>query len=170
MVQGFQKGDYIYIASFIELNPLVPTVRALLGWCHFKILLSFKNQYKREFYQEESIKKTWSYRQLERQVNAGLYERLLLSNDPESALSVARSEKQPIDPKEIIKDPMVLEFLGRKPEASYYEKELESRIISHLREFLLELGNGFAFMARQKRIHLDGDDFFVDLVLYNRLR
>lgn len=106
---------------------------------------------------------------MERQVNAGLYERLLLSNDPESVISVARSEKQPIDAKEIIKDPMVLEFLGLKPDSSYYEKDLESRIISHLQEFLLELGNGFAFMSRQKRIHLDGDDFFIDLVLYNRL-
>ena len=106
---------------------------------------------------------------MERQVNAGLYERLLLSNDPESVLSVARSEKQPFDAKEIIKDPMVLEFLGLKPDSSYYEKDLESRIISHLQEFLLELGNGFAFMSRQKRIHLDGDDFFIDLVLYNRL-
>lgn len=102
-------------------------------------------------------------------MNAGLYERLLLSNDPKSVLSVARSEKQPIDAKEIIKDPIVLEFLGLKPESTYYEKDLESRIISHLQEFLLELGNGFAFMSRQKRIHLDGDDFFIDLVLYNRL-
>jgi predicted nuclease of restriction endonuclease-like (RecB) superfamily len=106
---------------------------------------------------------------LERQINSQLYERLLLSNDPESVLSVARSEKQPIDAKEIIKDHMVLEFLGLKPESTYYEKDLESKIISHLQEFLLELGNGFAFMSRQKRIHLGGDDFFIDLVLYNRL-
>jgi predicted nuclease of restriction endonuclease-like (RecB) superfamily len=92
-----------------------------------------------------------------------------LSNRPEDVLSVARSEKHPVNAKDIIKDPMVLEFLGLKPEASYYEKDLESKIITHLQDFLLELGNGFAFMARQKRIHLDGDDFFIDLVLYNRL-
>jgi predicted nuclease of restriction endonuclease-like (RecB) superfamily len=92
-----------------------------------------------------------------------------LSNRPEDVLSVAKSEKLPVDAKDIIKDPMVLEFLGLKPEASYYEKDLESKIITHLQDFLLELGNGFAFMARQKRIHLDGDDFFIDLVLYNRL-
>ncbi len=144
-------------------------MRAQFTWRHYRIYISIENQHKREFYQQECIKNTWSYRQLERQLNAGLYERLLLSNDPESVLSVARSEKQPIDAKEIIKDPIVLEFLGLKPESTYFEKDLESRIISHLQEFLLELGNGFAFMSRQKRIHLDGDDFFIDLVLYNRL-
>ena len=142
---------------------------AQLTWSHYLICLSIENQAKRQFYETETIKNSWSVRQLERQVNSQFYERLLLSNEPESVLSVARSEKKPVDAKEIIKDPMVLEFLGLKPDSSYYEKDLESRIISHLQEFLLELGNGFAFMSRQKRIHLDGDDFFIDLVLYNRL-
>ena len=92
-----------------------------------------------------------------------------MSNDRQSVLAVARNEKLPSDAKEIIKDPMLLEFLGLKKEASYYERDLENAIITHLQEFLLELGNGFSFVARQKRIHLDGDDFFVDLVFYNRL-
>lgn len=166
---GFSKRRLHLYCQFYRTYPIVPAPRAQLGWSHFKILLSIENQLKRFFYQAECIKNTWSYRQLERQVNAGLYERLLLSNDPEAVLSIAKSEKEPIDAKEIIKDPIVLEFLGLKPESTYYEKDLESRIISHLQEFLLELGNGFAFMSRQKRIHLDGDDFFIDLVLYNRL-
>jgi predicted nuclease of restriction endonuclease-like (RecB) superfamily len=92
-----------------------------------------------------------------------------LSNDKESVLAVAKNEKQPSDAKEIIKDPMYLEFLGLKRETAYYERDLETAIITHLQEFLLELGNGFSFVARQKRIHLDGDEFFVDLVFYNRL-
>ena len=104
-----------------------------------------------------------------REISSSLYERLLLSNDKESVLAVAKNEKQPSDAREIIKDPMYLEFLGLKHEASYYERDLESAIITHLQEFLLELGNGFSFVARQKRIHLDGDEFFVDLVFYNRL-
>jgi predicted nuclease of restriction endonuclease-like (RecB) superfamily len=166
---GYSKRQLEMFRKFYLTFPIAHAVRAQFTWRHYRIYISIENQHKREFYQEESVKNTWSYRQLERQVNAGLYERLLLSNDPESVLSVARSEKQPIDAKEIIKDPMVLEFLGLKPDSSYYEKDLESRIISHLQEFLLELGNGFAFMSRQKRIHLDGDDFFIDLVLYNRL-
>ncbi|WP_262890982.1 DUF1016 domain-containing protein [Sphingobacterium mizutaii] len=92
-----------------------------------------------------------------------------MSNDKESVLAVAKNEKQPSDAKEIIKDPMYLEFLGLKREASYYEKDLESAINTHLQEFLLELGNGFSFVARQKRIHIEGDEFFVDLVFYNRI-
>jgi predicted nuclease of restriction endonuclease-like (RecB) superfamily len=92
-----------------------------------------------------------------------------MSNDRESVLAVARNEKHPSDAKEIIKDPMFLEFLGLKRESSYYESDLENAIITHLQEFLLELGNGFSFVARQKRIHIEGDDFSVDLVFYNRL-
>ena len=84
-------------------------------------------------------------------------------------MAVAKKERLPEKAEHIIKDPMVLEFLGLKQESNYYEQDLESAIISHLQEFLLELGNGFAFVARQKRIHLDGDDFFIDLVFYNRL-
>ena len=107
--------------------------------------------------------------QLERQVNSQLFERLLMSNDVENVLAVARDEKLPSDAREIIKDPMVLEFLGLKREAAYYEKDLESAIITHLQDFLLEIGNGFSFVARQKRLHLEGDEFFIDLVFYNRL-
>jgi predicted nuclease of restriction endonuclease-like (RecB) superfamily len=92
-----------------------------------------------------------------------------LSTDKEKVLSVARNEKRPSDTKGIIKDLMVLEFSGLKPEAAYLEKDLKLALITHLQEFMLELGNGFSFVARQKRIHLDGDDFFVDLVFYNRL-
>jgi predicted nuclease of restriction endonuclease-like (RecB) superfamily len=92
-----------------------------------------------------------------------------MSNDKESVLAVAKNEKLPSDAKEIIKDPMYLEFLGLKQDASYYEKDLEQAIITHLQDFLLELGNGFSFVARQKRIHIEGDDFFADLVFYNRL-
>ena len=144
-------------------------MKALLGWSHYKILLSIDNQTRRGFYETECSKNNWTYRQLERQVNSQLYERLLLSNNSEDVLAVARSEKHPVDAKELIKDPMVLEFLGLKPDSTYYERDLESKIISHLQEFLLELGNGFAFLSRQKRIHIEGDDFFIDLVLYNRL-
>ena len=87
-----------------------------------------------------------------------------MSNDKENVLAVARNEKLPSDAREIIKDPMYLEFLGLKREAAYYEKDLEKAIITHLQDFLLEIGNGFSFVARQKRIHIDGDEFFVDLV------
>jgi len=98
-----------------------------------------------------------------------LYERLLLSNDKDSVLAVARHQRIPESPTEVIKDPMVPEFLGLERRASYYEKDLESAIISHIAEFLLEMDKGFSFVARQKRILLEGDEFFADLVFYNRL-
>ena len=117
----------------------------------------------------ETVKNNWTARQMDRQIASQYYERLLLSTDKESLLAMAKNEKQPQEAREIIKDPFFLEFLGLKPEATYYEKDLENALITHLQEFMLELGNGFSFVARQKRIHLDGDDFFVDLVFYNRL-
>ena len=144
-------------------------LRSQFAWSHYRLLLRVDNQSKRDFYETESFNNNWSSRQLERQINSQLYERLLLSNHSEDVLAFARAERHPVDARELIKDPMVLEFLGLKPDATYYERDLESKIITHLQEFLLELGNGFAFLSRQKRIHIEGDDFFIDLVLYNRL-
>ena len=167
--QAFTKRQLERYRQFYVLFPIASALRTQFSWTHYKLLLSVVNQSQRMFYEAECVKNNWNSRQLERQINSQLYERLLLSNQPEDVLSVAKSEKHPIDPREIIKDPMVLEFLGLKQESIYYEKDLETKIITHLQEFLLELGNGFAFMSRQKRIHLDGDDFFIDLVLYNRL-
>jgi predicted nuclease of restriction endonuclease-like (RecB) superfamily len=166
---GFSKRQLEFARKFYRTYPIAQTLSAQFTWSHYVICINVDNQSKRLFYEAETIKNLWSVRQLERQINSQLYERLLLSSNPEDVLSVARSEKLPVDAKAIIKDPMVLEFLGLKPESSYYEKDLETKIITHLQDFLLELGNGFAFLSRQKRIHLDGDDFFIDLVLYNRL-
>ena len=127
-------------------------------------MIQISDAYKREYYELEAVNNAWTSRELERQINSMLYERLLLSNDKESLLAVARKERIPETPTEVIMDPMVLEFLGLEKKASYYEKDLESAIISHLAEFLLEMGKGFSFVARQKRIMLEDDEFFVDLV------
>lgn len=166
---GFSVRQINLYRQFYRTFPIVHALHAQLSWTQYKLLLSVDNEGKREFYVAETKKNNWTSRQLERQVHSNLYERLLLSNDKESVLAVAKNEKQPADAKEIIKDPMLLEFLGLKRESSYYEKDLESAIITHLQDFLLELGNGFSFVSRQKRIHIEGDEFFVDLVFYNRL-
>lgn len=155
--------------QFYRIFPITNALRSQFSWTHYLTLIRIDNQDKREFYIADAEKNNWNARQLERQVNSQLFERLLLSNDVQSVLAVAREEKLPINAKEIIKDPMVLEFLGLKREAAYYEKDLESAIITHLQDFILELGNGFSFVARQKRINIDGDEFFIDLVFYNRL-
>ncbi|UXN35274.1 PDDEXK nuclease domain-containing protein [Avibacterium paragallinarum] len=166
---GFSARQLERYRQFYRTFPIAAALRTQLNWTQYKSLISINDPDKREFYIAESIKNHWSSRQLERQINSSLYERLLLSNDKASVLAVANNQLVPSDPKQIIKDPMVLEFLGLQRESAYYEKDLEQAIITHLQEFLLELGNGFSFVARQKRLHLDGDDFFVDLVLYNRL-
>jgi len=166
---GFSVRQLERNRQFYRTFPIAAALRTQFSWTHYKTLISIENQDKREFYIAEADKNNWTARQLERQVNSQLFERLLLSNNVQDVLAVAREEKQPIDAKEIIKDPMVLEFLGLKREAAYYEKDLENGIITHLQDFILELGNGFAFVARQKRIHIEGDEFFIDLVFFNRL-
>ncbi|MEA4868682.1 putative nuclease YhcG [bioreactor metagenome] len=166
---GYSKRQIELFRQFYRAFPIANALRSQLSWTQYKLLIRIDNEDKRAFYIAEVVKNNWTTRQLERQVYSSLYERLLLSNDKESVLAVAKNEKQPSDAKEIIKDPMYLEFLGLKREASYYERDLESAIITHLQEFLLELGNGFSFVARQKRIHIEGDEFFVDLVFYNRI-
>ena len=166
---GFSRRQIELFRQFYRVFPIANALRSQLSWTQYRLLMRLDLDEQREFYMAETIKNNWTSRQLERQVFSNLYERLLLSNDKESVLAVAKKEKMPSDAKEIIKDPMVLEFLGLKRESAYYEKDLEGAIIAHLQEFLLELGNGFSFVARQKRIHIEGDEFFVDLVFYNRL-
>lgn len=166
---GFSVRQLEMNRQFYRTFPNTNALRSQLSWTHYRTIIRIDNPDKRDFYITETEKNNWTARQLERQVNSQLFERLLLSNNVKDVLAVAREEKLPSEAKEIIKDPMVLEFLGLKREADYYEKDLESAIITHLHDFLLEIGNGFSFVARQKRIHLEGDEFFIDLVFYNRL-
>ncbi len=166
---GYSYRQLYLFVQFYRLFPIVNALRSQLNWTQYKLLIRIDNEDKREFYISESAKNSWSSREMERQINASLFERLLLSNDKRSVLEVARAEKIPQNAKEIIKDPMVLEFLGLEQKSSYYEKDLEQAILTNLQEFLLELGNGFSFFSRQQRLHIDGDDFYVDLVFYNRL-
>ena len=166
---GFSSRQLYRYVQFYKTFPIVSALRTQFSWTHYKKLITIDNEDKRTFYIAETEKNNWSARQLERQVNSQLFERLLISNDIKSVLAVAKQEKTPKNATEIIKDPMVLEFLGLKKESAYYEKDLETVIITHLQEFILELGNGFSFVARQKRIHIEGDEYFIDLVFYNRL-
>lgn len=166
---GFSVRQLEMCRQFYRSYPIANTVCAQLNWSQYKLLISIPDTDKREYYQLEAVNNGWTKRELERQINSLLYERLLLSNDKESVLAVARKNRIPESPTEIIKDPMVLEFLGLERKASYYEQDLESTIISHIADFLLELGKGFSFVARQKRILIEDDEYFADLVFYNRL-
>jgi len=166
---GYSVRQLSYCRQFYRIYPIVHAVRAEFNWFQYRLLLAISDEDKRIFYEQETLKNAWNGRELERQINSHLFERLLLSSDKESVMAVAKAEKIPITPTEIIKDPIYLEFLGLEQKSSYYEKELEASIINHLQDFLLELGNGFSFVARQKRIIIEEDVFFIDLVFYNRL-
>lgn len=166
---GFSVRQLERARQFYRTYPIASAVRTQLNWYQYRLLIQIDDKDKREYYELESANNNWTGRELERQINSGLYERLLLSNDKKAVLEVARKERIPESPTEIIKDPMVLEFLGLRPEVTYYEKDLERALITNLQAFLLELGNGFSFVARQKRILLEDDEFFADLVFYNRL-
>lgn len=166
---GFSYRQLNFSRQFYLEYPKVNALRSQFNWTQYRTLIQIADKDKREYYELESAANNWTARELERQIHSQLYERLLLSNDKEAVLAVARRERIPQSPQEIVKDPMILEFLGLERRAHYYETDLENALIDHLQEFLLELGNGFTFVARQKRLLLEDDEFFADLVFYNRL-
>ena len=143
--------------------------RFTLPWSHYQILTHVKDSDARRFYEIEAFKQQWSKRQLQRQIGSGLYERLARSRDKDEVMRLATEGQVVEKPSDILKDPVVLEFIGLKADASYSESDLESAIISRLQDFLLEMGKGFLFEARQKRFTFEERHFYVDLVLYNRL-
>lgn len=166
---GFSVRTLEQSRQFYRTFPIANALRSQLNWTQYRMLIQIEDTSKREYYELEAVKNGWTGRELERQINSGLFERLLLSNDKESVMAVARSQRLPELPQEIVKDPMILEFLGLERKPQYYEKDLELALIEHLQQFMLELGNGFCFVARQKRFLIEDDEYFADLVFYNRL-
>ena len=140
-----------------------------LSWSHYVLLLTIKNPEERSFYEIEATQSGWSLPELKRQLNSGLFERLALSRNKKQVRLLAEKGHTVTQPSDMLKDPYILEFLGLEEKPTYSESDLESAIIGKLQHFLLELGKGFLFEARQKRFTFDEDHFFVDLVFYNRL-
>lgn len=158
----YSQTKKVYTVDPIKLN-------FNLSWNHYQILMRIENQDERQFYEIECTKQNWGVRQLQRQYNSSLYERLALSKDKNEVMRLANEGQVVEKPKDILKDPLTLEFLGLSEKAVYSENHLETAIINKLQKFLLELGKGFLFEARQKRFTFDEDNYFVDLVFYNRL-
>ena len=158
-------------ASFNNFKNLLSaqTYPFRLSWSHYLILMRIKDEQARRFYEIESINQQWTCRQLQRQYGSSLYERLALSRDRDEVMRLANEGQVLEKPSDMLKNPLVLEFLGLTERTSYSETDLESAIIDKLSHFLLELGKGFLFEARQKRFTFDEDHFIVDLVFYNRL-
>jgi predicted nuclease of restriction endonuclease-like (RecB) superfamily len=167
--KGFTPANIWYMRQFYLSFPILHALRGELSWTHYRLLLKVDKQEAREFYMQEAVNSNWSTRELERQINSLLYERLALSKDKEGLLELSKRGHTVQKPDDLVKDPYVLEFLGLEKHEKVLEKELEQALIDHLQSFLLELGRGFSFVARQQRITLEGDHFYIDLVFYNRL-
>ena len=171
------EDDSVYTVDQIQksatplrkLGKLPETYPFTLSWSHYLILMRIESDEERCFYEIEAQKQNWSVRQLQRQYSSSLYERLALSRNKDEVMRLAQEGQTISKPDDILKNPLTLEFLGLKPDVAYSETKLENAIINKMQHFLLELGKGFLFEARQKRFTFDEDDFFVDLVFYNRL-
>lgn len=148
--RGFTVTNLKYMRQFYLMFPNSHALRDELSWTHYRLLIKVENDTAREFYMEESIKSQWSTRQLERQINSFFYERLLSSKNKDKVAAEIKALEPARKPEDIIRDPYVLEFLGLSPNDDFYESDLEQALITHLQKFLLELGRGFSFVARQK--------------------
>ncbi len=167
--KGFGLRQLQYMRQFYLAFPIANALRAQLSWTHYRLIMRVENPKAREFYAEECAKCGWSTRQLERQIYSFFYERLLASKGDESVRSEINTlePKTEVRPSDILKHTYILEFLGLDDSSKYHEKDVEQAIIDNLQKFLLELGRGFTFVARQKRISLEDDNFYIDLVFYN---
>jgi predicted nuclease of restriction endonuclease-like (RecB) superfamily len=165
--KGYSVQGLRNMRQFYCTYPIRSTLCSKLSWSHYRVLMRIPDKTTREFYTEECAKSMWSVRQLERQIHTMYYQRLLASRDKESVAAEIQTTEPKPEYEKAIKDPYVMEFLQIKPDTHVYESEIEQALLNHLQEFLLELGRGFSFVARQKRFTLDGQDFFIDLVFYN---
>ncbi len=167
--KGFSRRNVLNMRRFYLAYPKWQAATAILSWTHTLALLSVEDPLSRSFYEKECIANHWSTRELERQINSMLFERLALSKDKKGVLKLARKGHGVDDPQDAVKSPYVLEFLGIPDNQRYSEKQLEQKIIDNLQMFLLELGKGFAFVGRQYRISFGNKHYYVDLVFYHRI-
>lgn len=165
--KGFTVTNLKYMRQFYLSFKNRHALRDELSWTHYRLLMRVENESARQFYIDECVKSNWSTRQLERQINTFSYERLLASHGNRAGLTDTEKREPKKTPEDIIRDPYVLEFLGLEQAASFYESDIEQALIDHMQKFLLELGRGFSFVARQKHINFDGRHFHIDLVFYN---
>lgn len=159
----------IWNAVRSKSHPLFQIISIELSWTHYRSLLRVENPKAREFYMKEAVENGWGTRALDRQINSLYYERLLSSQDKKPVIDEMKEKTSHLQPEDVLKDPVILEFLQLKENKKYRESELEQALIDKMNDFLLELGKGFAFVARQKRISTETKHFYIDLVFYNYL-
>jgi predicted nuclease of restriction endonuclease-like (RecB) superfamily len=166
---GYDASNLRNMRSFYLAFPIRDALRHELSWTHYRRLLSIENEDARIWYMNEAANSMWSTRQLDRQISTLYYDRLLASHDKKIVIEEAEEKLQKVIPEEFIKDPYILEFLNLKDYPALRESDIEKSLINNLQDFLMELGNGFCFVARQKRMRFDDEDFYVDLVFYNSI-
>ena len=166
---GFSPVSIRRMRKFYEIYPNWSAVPTELSWSHFQELIRVDRQDEREFYESEAIKSNWGYRELNRQINTKLYDRYLISPDKNKILQESKMGVIEKHPEELLKTPYIFEFAGLKENRKYLETDLEKALLSHLTEFLLELGRGFSFVASQQRLKIGAEYYYPDLVFYNRL-
>ena len=157
------------MCQFYKCFEIRAALRPELSWSHYRRLINVENEDARIWYMNEAANSMWSTRQLDRQISTLYYDRLLASHDKKIVIEEAEEKLQKVIPEEFIKDPYILEFLNLKDYPALRESDIEKSLINNLQYFLMELGNGFCFVARQKRMRFDDDDFYVDLVFYNSI-
>jgi len=167
--KGFSRSNIIYMRLFYIKYSKSETLSHQLSWSHYFELLKVEDDLERSFYEKQCIKEKWSVRELKRQKNSALFERIALSKDKKGILELAQKGHIIKKAEDLVKDPYVLEFLGISEDYKYSEKELEKKIINNLQKFLLELGRGFTFVSRQFRMTLGNKHYYVDLVFYHRI-
>ena len=167
--KGFDERELRRIRQFYLVFPKWDALRPELTWTHYRLLIRVQNEQARLWYMNEAAEQTWSSRQLDRQISVLYYERLLNSTDTLSVREEAENNLAQLAPQEFIHDPYVLEFLNLKNYPALHETDIEKSLINNLQSFLLELGKGFCFVARQKLMRYDNEDFYVDLVFYHSI-
>ena len=166
---GFSEVSIRRMRRFYECYPIWSAVPTELSWSHFQELIRIDRKEERDFYETESIKSNWGYRELGRQINTKLYDRYLISPNKEIIMLESKKGKIEKQPEELLKSPYIFEFAGVKENKNYLESDLEESLLNHLTEFLLELGRGFSFVASQQRLKIGSEYYYPDLVFYNRL-
>ena len=167
--KGFDERELRKMCQFYRCFEIRDTLRPELSWSHYRRLISVENSEARMWYMNEAADSVWSTRQLDRQISTLYYDRLLASQNKQVVIQEAEEKLKAVAPEDFIKDPYVLEFLNLKDYPDLRETDVEKGLISNLQDFLLELGKGFCFVARQKRMRYDDEDFYVDLVFYNSI-
>ena len=167
--KGFSRSNITYMRKLYLYFPICETVSHILSWSHYFEILKSEDPLEMSFYTKQCERENWSVRELKRQMKSGLFYRLALSKNKEEVLLLSKNGQEVQTPRDIVKDPFVLEFVGIPEKQVYYEGELEEKLIANLQDFLLELGKGFAFIGRQYKINIGARHFYVDLVFYHRI-